>query len=285
MAQIIDLCAEEANGDEGRRDMEVTPTFCLQSLAMQNAPVHPTEVSGHIDGLQHQGAHTNGNGACCFHAIFGECVNGTLYADDIRGRVHAALPDDVTQMLTQIGGVNRSVAEEFLICISDDIMLAAKELAAGEASSLFEALPAQVHADVRELARETRAQEQHHKDLRERLKVLLSQIFKPQYEETVVRMLCIQLNYLEPTAPDSLLQLSPNSQTLREYEGDRGGLDLLHACAERRSLTKYQALFDEASIFDRYREAVFLTESSTPGDCAWILGGFGCNQKRTLRPC
>ena len=51
-------------------------------------------------------------------------------------------------------------------------------------------------------------------------------------------MLCIQLNCLEPTAPASLLELAPNSQTLREYEGDRGGLHLLHVCAERSSLTK-----------------------------------------------
>ena len=87
MAEAIDLCDEQTNVDDGRREMEVSPTFCLQSLAMQNAPVHPAELSGNIDGLEHRGAHTNGNGACCFHAIFGECVNGTLYADDIRGRV------------------------------------------------------------------------------------------------------------------------------------------------------------------------------------------------------
>ncbi len=128
MAHFIDLCDAETNVDDGRREMEVSPTFCLQCLAMQNAPVHPAVVSGSIDGLQHQGAHTNGNGACCFHAIFCECVNGTLYADDIRGRVQAALPDDVSQMFTQLCGVTRSVAEAFLICIADDILRSQKEL-------------------------------------------------------------------------------------------------------------------------------------------------------------
>ena len=111
MAQVIDLCDEETNVDDGRRETEVSPTFRLQSLAMQNAAVHLAGMSGNIDGLQHEGAHTNGDGACGLHALFGECVNGELYGNDIRGRVQAALPEDVSQMLTQMGGVNRSVAE------------------------------------------------------------------------------------------------------------------------------------------------------------------------------
>jgi len=32
---------------------------------MQNAPVRLAELSGNIDGLQHEGALTDGDGACC----------------------------------------------------------------------------------------------------------------------------------------------------------------------------------------------------------------------------
>jgi len=131
MAQVIEICDEQTNVDDGRREMEVSPTFCLQSLAMQNTAVHLAGMTGNIDGLQYEGAHTNGDVACALHAPFGECVNGELYGNDIRGRVQAALPEDVSQMLTQMGGVNRFVAEEFLTCISDEIMMAAKGFAAG----------------------------------------------------------------------------------------------------------------------------------------------------------
>ena len=191
MAETIDLCDVQSNVDENRREMEVSPTFCLQSLAMQNTIVHLAGITGNIDGLVYEGARTNGNGACALHAPFGECVDGQLKGNDIRGRVQAALPGDVSQMLTQMGEVNRSVAEEFLTCISDEIMLAAKEPAAGEAKSLLQALPTLVRADVNNLTIETKETENTHKHLRERLKFLLSQVFKPQYEETVVRMLCI----------------------------------------------------------------------------------------------
>ena len=72
MAQVIDVCDEETNVDEGRREMEVSPTFCLQSLAMQNTIVHLAGITGNIDGLVYEGARTNGNGACALHAPFGK---------------------------------------------------------------------------------------------------------------------------------------------------------------------------------------------------------------------
>ena len=67
--------------------MDASPNFCLQHLAMQNAAVHLAGMTVIIDGLQYEGAHTNGDGACGLHAPFGECVNGELYGNDIRGRV------------------------------------------------------------------------------------------------------------------------------------------------------------------------------------------------------
>ena len=87
--------------------------------------------------------------------LFGECVDGQLCARDIRERLQEALPDDVFQMLTQIFGVSRLVAEEALDCISDEIMMAAKGFAAGEAMWLLQALPVEIHDDVRNLATET----------------------------------------------------------------------------------------------------------------------------------
>ena len=55
-----------------------------------------------------------------------------MFARDIRERVHDALPEDVLQMLTQMPEPNRHVAEQALDSISDEIMMAANEIVAGE---------------------------------------------------------------------------------------------------------------------------------------------------------
>ena len=68
MAQVIEICDDQTNVDDGRREMEVSPTFRLQSLAMQNALVQLAGITVNIDGLEYEGAFTNGDGACALHA-------------------------------------------------------------------------------------------------------------------------------------------------------------------------------------------------------------------------
>ena len=72
MAEIIDLCNAKSNRsteagaaivvDDARQDMDVSPNFCLQHLAMQNAAVNMDTVNGSIEGMHYEGVHTNGDG-------------------------------------------------------------------------------------------------------------------------------------------------------------------------------------------------------------------------------
>ena len=70
MAKVIDLCDAQTNVDDARQEMDVSPNFCLQHLAMQNAAVNMAAVNGSIDGLHYEGAHTNGDGACGLHTLW-----------------------------------------------------------------------------------------------------------------------------------------------------------------------------------------------------------------------
>ena len=99
---------------------------------MQSAALNMSPLNGSINGRHYEGAHTNGNGACGLHALFGECVDGQLFARDIRERVQEALPDDVLQMLTQMPAANRHVAEQALDSILDEMPPAPCEQATGD---------------------------------------------------------------------------------------------------------------------------------------------------------
>ena len=90
-----------------------------------------------------------------------------------------------------------------------------------------------------------------------------------------MKPLCVHLNYLMPNAPDNLHMHSvDNSGYLYSFEGPRGSLELLHPCPECPSMTKFQALFVEDAVFDKYRKAFFLNSANRPGAGGdqWLLG-------------
>ena len=93
--------------------------------------------------------------------------------------------------------------------------------------------------------------------------------------ETVVKTLCVHLDYLLPNAPDnSHLQEAGPTGFLTSFEGGRGSLELLHSCPEYPSMTKFQTLFLPDRIFDKYRLAFFRNHANNPGTGGdeWLWG-------------
>ena len=92
---------------------------------------------------------------------------------------------------------------------------------------------------------------------KDQLLAFARQLFAPSKEAAVVRPLCALLGYLHSASHD-YLESNPAANTLARHEGNVGALGLLQTCAECPELTKYQALFDMRSMFDRYRLAFFM---------------------------
>ena len=90
-----------------------------------------------------------------------------------------------------------------------------------------------------------------------------------------MKPLCVHLDCLLPNAPDNLhLQDADPTGFLTSFEGGRGSLELLHACPECPSMTKFQTLFLADRIFDKYRLTLFLNSAYNPGTGGdeWLLG-------------
>jgi hypothetical protein len=159
----------------------------------------------------------------------------------------------------------------------EDAMLAATHRVRGaelanEAATLWQTLPMSTRDEFSELATLKYYERATDERLMAKLRGLLSRIFVPEFEYSIVRSLCIHLDYLQSTAPENLLSLGPVEVNSYLYEGDRGHLQLLHACAVNPTMTKYQALFVPEAMFDRYRLAFFLNSANQHGGQDWLIG-------------
>ena len=142
-----------------------------------------------------------------------------------------------------------------------------------EQQSLWAALPQDVQDECLQLASAKHYEQQKSAHLLDRLRVFFKALFQVEHEQSVVRLLCIQLDYLQPSAPSSLLTAEACSADLLVHEGNRGSLELLHPCPHDASLTKYQASFDPDPMFDRYRMAFFMNAANQHGEGSdWLLG-------------
>ena len=234
-------------------------------------------MSGVVGGVVYVAARTNGDGACGLHALFGQCHLGELLAPSIRSRVQHHMPLEFSTVLDTITLGGRIVIGQALDQLLEDAMTAATRVVVGgvlqdEQALLWDALSSQIREDVHSLAVMKQYETANASRVLELLRLFFQEIFQPAHAETVVRCLCIQLDYLQPTAPDDLLNVPPSTPGLRAHEGPRGNLELLHPCAENTTMTKFQALFDSDPVYERYRIAFFLNSANRQGGQDWLLG-------------
>ena len=108
------------------------------------------------------------------------------------------------------------------------------------------------------------------------------QIFQPALEISIVRPLCIQLDYLKPESPINLLEVPIEGVAQQIYEGCRGNLELLHPCIEKTAMNKYEALFDPDPVCDRYRLAFFLNAANQHADHDWCVGALDVTAEHAM---
>ena len=233
-------------------------------------------LSGMVGGSSYTAARTRGDGTCGLHALFGTCVGGELYAASVRSRLQQLLPKDLGTVLANASVNGRRALGEALEQLLRDVMPIGRKIVEGvelqdKSLLLWRALPAHVREDVLALA--TMKQHERAIDAQqlEQLKKLFREIFIPAHAVSVVRILCVLLDYLLPSAPLQLLSMPPETPELQRHEGQRGSLEVLHACSENLSLTKYQALFNPDVLYDRYRIAFFMNAANQHAEQDWLL--------------
>ena len=253
--------------------------------AVQDFPLRAaqTHIRGHIEGCQHVAAATCGDGACSLHAIFGlpRPADSYLQCPKVRAVVLAGIPEHIEGACEAHGGAVRELCLDVLKAVWTDLALpAARAQLAGTGEA---ATTAEMHAVWGQLQPEVReelcsfAQAQSYEEAssiarKQQLLAFARQLFVPSKEAVVVRPLCVFLGYLHSAGHD-YLHSNPPAETLAHHEGHVGALGLLRACAECPELTKYQALFDMRSMFDRYRLAFFMNgaHNAHRGQQDWML--------------
>ncbi len=249
----------------------------LQDMAAHTTLLSEAPLTGQIAGTTYVAAATSGGGACGLHSLFGQSLRGELSASNARVRVHGALPNDIIDVLSTASFHGSRIVGKALEQVLQDIATAGMKTVRGETLKnevdlLWKALPNNVREDVVALSRMKQYERAKDERLWQRLQTFFKEIFQPRYEESTVRTLCILLNYLEPTAPVDLLAASPTRAGLRNHEGPRGALELLHPCVENIGITKYQALFNPDPVYDRYRSAFFMNASNQHAGRDWLHG-------------
>ena len=248
----------------------------LQDMDSYTGLVQEAGLSGMARGSSYTAARTRGDGTCGLHALFGACAGGELYAASVRLMLQQLLPKDLATVLANASVNGRRALGEALEQLLRDVMPIGRKVVEGgelqdESLLLWRALPAHVREDVLALATMKQHERANDAQLLEQLKKLFREIFIPAHAESLVRILCIMLDYILPSAPLELLSMAPETPELQTHEGQRGSLELLHPCAENPTLTKYQALFNPDVLYDRYRIAFFMNAANQHASQDWLL--------------
>jgi len=231
----------------------------VYTLSDYEEPLSRTPISGSIDGVPHIAAWTNGNGACGLHALFGVPVDGELFASGARERIFSALPADIQLYLPGAREQERSAVQEVCQQFWKDAFLAAQKLTQGEALEnellhIWTQLPEAIQTPLLTQANRQAEEKEEDKRLTDGLLVLAKSFFQPDIERTVIRPLCVQLDYLNPSA---LLEEDMQTLTLARHQGSTGSLQILHPAPQNALLTKYQALFETSGDHDNIKVAFF----------------------------
>ena len=117
-------------------------------------------------------------------------------------------------------------------------------------------MPAHVQDDIDILVEFQTYESAKEKILLQKLKAFAVSLFTREHEECLVRLLCVHLDYLQPSTPMDILDAAPNIAMCAEFEGNRGSLELLHPCGEdptsqniRRCSYQMPDLIDTVSPF------------------------------------
>ena len=262
-AEVIDVdeFLEDPSACSGALARPCIPGSEITQIADMTEALSEGLVSGEIDGEHHISAWTCGDGACALHAVFGTCSGGELYAPDIRNVILSELPVDLLELRQRLPSqASRELLQKLLQNVWREVKDAGSVLHNGnepdvEAGMLWTACSSDMQNDFLGFWSLRRMEMEKETVLRAALQSFARTLFQPCNEESIVRPLCVHLDYLLPTAPENLhLRDSAHSEALILFEGSRGSLNLLHPCPERPSMTKFQALFAPEPEFDRYRE-------------------------------
>ena len=214
---------------------------------MRQAP-DPLRTAGDIGGVYHKACRTNGDGACALHALWGVTGPGIVNhahkelsgGERVRSHVLGPMPLHTSEFERRFRGqllgplvdlVDTKCADAF----NHDVVGFEKE-------EFWKQLPVQAREALQRHQEQKLQQDANREELARQLRDFTARLFTATLEESVVRPLCLALDFVR-TLDVNYLALDVHDARCHDLEGAAGDLQLLHPYCQGGAATKYQVLF------------------------------------------